>query len=303
MRLRAPVPDDAAAVAALLAARDVADLGRSDHNLRGVRGDWAAAGFDLAADAIVAERDDGRIVGYVALRDDWTLAAVAPECERQGIGARLLRWAELRERERTRGRTHHRQTIAAANQRGAGLLTANGYEYERSYFRMVRTLPAPAPSAPPPGVTLRALDPARDAEALHAVDAAGFAGVPDYRAETLAAFRAEHLDIENLDLEVSAVAAEGESVAGFLVARRWSHEPAVYVELLAVDPARQRRGIGRALVTNAFARAADAGLAEVSLGVASDNPPALALYERLGMVSRFTADSYARPIGSRPAAR
>jgi hypothetical protein len=41
---------------------------------------------------------------------------------------------------------------------------------------------------------------------------------------------------------------------------------------------------------------ASAGLREAQLGVASDNPRALRLYERVGMSARFRVDTYQRPV-------
>jgi RimJ/RimL family protein N-acetyltransferase len=43
---------------------------------------------------------------------------------------------------------------------------------------------------------------------------------------------------------------------------------------------------------------AEAGLREVRLGVASYNPRALHVYERLGMTERFRFDSYERLTGA-----
>jgi mycothiol synthase len=115
MRLRAPVPDDAPGVLAVLIARDVADLGAPDCTLEDLRDEWRASEFDLSADAQVVQLSDGQIVGYAAIRAPGTLAVVAPEFQGRGIGARVLRWAERREREL--GRERHRQWIAAENRR------------------------------------------------------------------------------------------------------------------------------------------------------------------------------------------
>lgn len=46
----------------------------------------------------------------------------------------------------------------------------------------------------------------------------------------------------------------------------------------------------------AFERFAAAGLREAHVGVASDNPNALRLYERCGMTERFRIDAYERPM-------
>ena len=96
MRLRAPVPDDAPAVLAVIAARDTADLGAPDCTLGDLRDEWRLSDFDLASDAVVVEAEDRRIVGYSIVRGYGTLAVVAPEAEGQGVGALLLPWAELK---------------------------------------------------------------------------------------------------------------------------------------------------------------------------------------------------------------
>jgi hypothetical protein len=46
---------------------------------------------------------------------------------------------------------------------------------------------------------------------------------------------------------------------------------------------------------SAFAAFAAAGLGEAQLGVASDNPRAMTLYEQVGMTIRFCIDTYERP--------
>jgi mycothiol synthase len=295
MRLRAPVPDDAPGVLAVRIARDIADLGAPDCTLEDLRDEWRAGEFDLSADAQVVQLSDGQIVGYAAIRAPGTLAVVAPEFEGRGIGARVLQWAERREREL--GRERHRQWIVAENRRAQQLLCAAGYSHERSYWRMVCPLPRGTRVATMPvGCELRALDVGRDAEALHALDAASFAANPDYQPESLGAFCDEHLKAHDLDRELSCVAAHDETIVGFLLARCWREDAVGYVDLLAVHPQWQRRGLGSTLLEAAFDRFASAGLREAQLGVASDNPRALRLYERVGLSPRFRVDTYQRPV-------
>ncbi|MFL5863229.1 MAG: GNAT family N-acetyltransferase [Solirubrobacteraceae bacterium] len=92
---------------------------------------------------------------------------------------------------------------------------------------------------------------------------------------------------------------------GFLLARRWQHEGSGYVDLLAVAPTHQRRGLGTALLTRGFADFAAEGLVQAQLGVASDNPGALRVYEAAGMRPRFRFDVFERPMtrSDLPAAR
>ena len=178
MRLRGAAFDDAPAVLAVLVARDIADLGAPDYTLEDLCDEWRAREFDLAADALVVELDDGRIVGYAAVHRRGTLAVVAPEFERRGIGARVLQWTERRDRQC--GREQHRQWIAASNLRARALLQGAGYLPERSYWRMVCHLDEVAHDATiPAGISLRPLEVDQDATALHALDAASFAANPD----------------------------------------------------------------------------------------------------------------------------
>ena len=297
MRFRAPVAEDAPAVLAVLRARELADVGVDDYRLESLRDEWRSAEFDLRADARVAESADGTIVAYAAVRHPGTLAVVLPDHEGRGIGSRLLEWAERREHEL--GRSCHRQWIGSGNLRGAALLRAAGYAQVRSYWRMVRGLAIADGQAasPPPALILRSLDVDRDAAALHGLDAESFAANADYQPESLQSFREEHLLAHDLDPGLCLVAELDGRTAGFLLARRWDDDEVGYIDILAVHPAHQRRGLGTALLQTAFAGFASAGVREAQLGVASDNPRALRLYERVGMRPRFRFDTYERPAG------
>ena len=243
MRLRAPTIDDAPTVLEVLVAREIADIGAPDYVLEDLLDEWRASELDLAADSRVVELD-GRIVAYAMVRGPGTLVAVAPEYEGRGIGMRVLDWAEGREREL--GRSEHRQWIAHGNERGKTLLQAAGYELARSYWRMGLPLEdlGDRPDTAPPGLRLRSLDADGDAVVLHAIDAASFAGAPDYHPESLQAFREEHLGAHDLDPELSRVAELGGQIAGFVLARRWTEAPVGFVDILAVHPDHQRNGIG-----------------------------------------------------------
>jgi mycothiol synthase len=294
MRLRAPVIADAAAVAEVLRARDIADAGEPDYTRGDLLQEWRRRDVDLAADARVAELD-GRIVAYGAVRRLGAMIAVEPRFRRGGIGRALVAWAERRERER--GRDVHRQWLGAADVELRNVLTESGYTPVRSYFRMVRGLtgvedPGPAPD----GIRFRPLDLELDAVAVHALDDLSFSAVADYTPTSLEQFREEHLSDLDPGLSVIAETRDG-GMAGFLLARVWREPGAGFIDVLAVQPARQGRGLGSALLRHGFAAFAGAGLREAQLGVASDNPRAFALYERVGMRQKFRFDVYERPAG------
>lgn len=294
MRFRAPTLEDAPAVMGVLIARDVADIGVPDYTLEDLLDEWRETGVDLSADAVVVAADD-EIVAYALVRRPGTLVAVHPAHEARGIGAQLLEWTERRTR--AVGRDRHRQWVSAGNPRAAALLLGAGYGRARSYWRMVRALDGvQAPVAAPDGVRLRPLELDRDGAAVHALDDVSFAATPDYSPHSLQEFVDEHLHAHDLRPELSRVAELGDHMIGFALCRHWVKEGVGFVDVLAVHPDHQRRGLGSVLLRNSFASFAAAGLKEAQLGVASDNPRALALYERVGMSARFQTDVYERPV-------
>jgi mycothiol synthase len=294
MRLRPATWEDATGVLAVLVARHTADVGIPLFRIEEVLDEWRAPDVRLADDAAVIEVD-GMIAGYAIVHRPGAFAVVAPAHEGLGVGSRLLAWVQQRERERRCDA--HRQIAASTNTRAHELLEHAGYRQVRSYWRMARPLHSGIEAARvPTGITLRPLDPGPDARALHALDAESFGSSPDYVPESLEMFVAGHLQTHDVAPELSVVAQDGDSIVGFLLARLWQHEATGYVDLLAVAPGHQRRGIGTALLTHGFAGFAQAGLVQAQLGVASDNPRGLRVYEAAGMRPRFRFDAFERPI-------
>jgi mycothiol synthase len=295
MRLRPPTAADAEGVLELIVARDVADLGVPDYTLADLRQEWELDEVDLARDAVVVEDEDGSLLAYALVRSVGAQVIVPPQHTGRGIGTTLLRWADER--------GPRRQWLSERDTAGRELLERNGYRLARHYWRMERDLGAPVePPAPPEGFELRALDPRADAEAVHALDAAAFAGTPDDRPMSLAAFIEEHLEAHDLDPGLSLVAERDGRLVGLLITRRWDEDGVGFVADLAVDAHEQGRGLGTALLLNAFAGYRAAGLRAAQLGVASDNPRALRLYERAGMTQRFRFDVFEHSASDTPAA-
>ncbi len=295
MEFRAPELEDAPAVLAVLVARDIADLGAPDFTLEDLLDAWGATEFELGADALVAVGDDEQIVGYAAITGAVTYAVVAPGHEGRGVGARLLSWAERRDREL--GRSRHRQGLPASNERGRALLVAAGYEPSQSYWRLVRQLDDLREAKEIPSqFALRCLDADSDAEAVYTLNETSFASNSDYWPETFVGFRDEHLRAHDLDPALSCLAEHDGELVGSLLVRRWREENVGFVDLLAVHPDYRRRGLATTLLKTTLVRFAAAGLGEAQLGVASDNPRALTLYERCGMTPRFRIDMYERPV-------
>jgi [ribosomal protein S18]-alanine N-acetyltransferase len=129
-------------------------------------------------------------------------------------------------------------------------------------------------------VTLRPARPA-DLPRLAALQAASFE-VP-WSAQSLAA------TLEGEGVLALVGEAEG-GICGFIVARTAAGEAEILT--LAVDPARRRKGLGEGLAAAAIEAARAAGAEAVFLEVATDNPAAIALYEKLGFVAAGRRRAY-----------
>jgi mycothiol synthase len=279
----------------VLHARDMADLGAPDFTLEDLLDQWRASDFELRSDAVVAVDGAGAIIGYAVLVIFGALAVVDPAREREGIGSALLEWTERRARHA--GVDVLRQWVAGENAGGHDLLTRAGYRQVRSYWRLARSLePGYREPHPVSGVTVAPIDPEVDARALYEAHEAAFATNADHEPGSFEAFRDRHLRAHDFDPTLSRVARRGNRIVGFVLCRRWASEGAGFIDLLGVDPRERGRGLGAMLLMCAFASFAAAGLREAQLGVASDNPGALALYERVGMAQRYRTDVLEKPV-------
>ena len=92
-----------------------------------------------------------------------------------------------------------------------------------------------------------------------------------------------------------ALVADDEWQAGFAVATVVG--PEAELELIAVAPERQRRGVARALMAELAGRAKAAGAEEMLLEVRAGNGAALSLYEHAGfVVTGRRARYYREPV-------
>ncbi len=72
----------------------------------------------------------------------------------------------------------------------------------------------------------------------------------------------------------------------------WLIVDEAHITTLAVDPAHQRKGIGKQMLTELMKRAKAAGMVCCTLEVRAGNASAIALYEHMGFVTSATRKSY-----------
>jgi ribosomal protein S18 acetylase RimI-like enzyme len=170
----------------------------------------------------------------------------------------------------------------------AARLAANGFEDMGKGLLMIAQDPGPARAAlaapPAPGVTLERLSglahgPAEaTAEVIVGVLFDAF-GVTSARREGIVAETVASLADPRFTHYL--VRHDGEPVA---VARRATFDGLSYLSSIGTTERARGRGFGRRVTASALLDALEAGSEWVHLGVFADNPPAIALYERLGFV-------------------
>jgi GNAT superfamily N-acetyltransferase len=159
-------------------------------------------------------------------------------------------------------------------------LTRYGWEHVRSQFELLRD-PAglPAPSWPD-GVTVSSLG--DDADEVYRViyDEAGWADVPGHGRRDVEEWHS--LFVADVDPAQQVLAREDGRLVGVALGKTFS-DGTGWVAQLAVPRDQQGRGLGTALLAEAFGRRVAAGATQLGLGVSAANADALRLYQRLGL--------------------
>ena len=229
--------------------------------------------------------------GFALLRGHVLDLAVAPDARGQGEGRALVE-AVLRE-VRDEGPAELTAWSHADHPAAAALAGELGFERARELWVMSREAgPVQVPAIP--GVTIRGYrDP--DAAEIVRVNAAAFAHHPEQGsmdASQLAERMAEPwFDPDGLLVADARPAQDG------LLAFHWTkqHSPELgEVYVVAVDPAAQGRGLGRAVTAAGLAHLAARGVRRIFLYVESDNEAAVATYSKLGFEHTATHVQYAR---------
>jgi mycothiol synthase len=173
------------------------------------------------------------------------------------------------------------------------LATRFGFAPVRKLWVMSRDAgPVDVPSAE--GVRIRGYRES-DATEVIRVNAAAFAHHPE-QGSMDAADLAERMAEPWFDPAGLLVADTGRPEHG-LLAFHWTkqHSPELgEVYVVAVDPAGQGRGLGRAITAAGLAHLSSLGVRRIILYVESDNAPAIATYSGLGFTHTSTHVQYAR---------
>lgn len=292
-RLRRPCADDADAVTDLKRRVEIAYRGESPVTTNDVVEEWSLPRLRPEEDLWLVEAARGEVVGYAFVwPEDPPLMYVAeqtvhPAHRGHGLSALLLDLCEERAERAAQGTGHGRGVVLCvwtheSDASRSSLFEARGYRHVRTFLRLAADLADPPPPTWPAGIAVRGFRLRQDAAAVHAALDEAFRD--HWRPEVLSLeeWRAYRLERPGLDLGLWWVAWDGEEVAGALEA---AETPlGGYIEELAVRRPWRGRGLGRALLLQAFAELRRRGCTSVFLGVDSENPTgAVGLYGSVGM--------------------
>jgi ribosomal protein S18 acetylase RimI-like enzyme len=302
-RLVVPTATDAARIASVVNARSLALAGETEETTARIEAWFSLPHVDPDADMRLAVSDSGEAEGYadVAGPEDGTPRAwVDLRClpGRADALRLLFGFAQTRGAERVGPGGLIRFPVDAEDVALRKLLDDAGYAVVRSSYTMERSLVGtPERPAWPTGIETRPFD-VRDAAAVHAAENEAFADHWDYAPSSFETWRALNLGPE-ADLSLIRVAWAGEEIAGLCItrSRRGEDDSVGWVGVLGVRRPWRRRGLGEALLRDAFVLLAERGKRAVGLGVDSDNTTgAVALYERVGMHVTRRSDSWQRAV-------
>lgn len=171
-------------------------------------------------------------------------------------------------------------------------LEAAGFMFIKQYARMGIDLPAP-PHAAPEGVSVR---PVRQEELpeFHRIIDTAFRDTPDFQPWTFDQWRGRFIDGHEVHWDEWLVAVVDGQLAGVLQSKVGESAEG-WVRNLAVLREFRRRGVGRALLSEAFRAFERKGYSKAGLGVDLANPTeAIRLYTGVGMEPAYQANIYER---------
>ncbi|MFF4194007.1 GNAT family N-acetyltransferase [Nonomuraea sp. NPDC001831] len=306
-------PDDAEALAALLAAIEAEDRTGEIPDLDDVREQLGHRLIDLAAGTLAA-RQGGEIVayGYLPVRQSVTdshvmrlSGGVHPAHRRRGLGRRIVDWSlavapGLSERAFPGVQPEIHLHVPDTNVGLKALAEGAGFVANRWFAHMGRSLSGDLPAfAPPAGVTVAPWSPELDEGARRVRNEAfldHWGSVP----HTPESWRDYIVGSQNFLPESSFVALHDGRAVGTLITHTFegynelAGERRAWIQIVGTLREWRGKGVAGALIAHALAAFRAQGFDTTGLGVDADNPTgAVSVYSRAGFEIFQRSTNYA----------
>jgi GNAT superfamily N-acetyltransferase len=292
------VASDAARVTDVVMALESSLYGRTTFSQADLEDEWS--GLDLERNVRVVREGD-RIVGYGAVHQRGELwraeGYVHPDATGRGIG-RLIATA-LEEIAARRGARRVQNGVFEADPAARRLLESLGYGAVRVFRELRIELAAPPPApAWPDGLRVVPFDPERDALEFHAAHEEAFADHWEPAPRDFEPWSTEHLRSERFDPTLWCVVRAGDEIAAGTICAGDTYGGG-WVQALFTRRPWRGRGVGAALLGDAFGRFWERGEHSIGLGVdAESDTGAFRLYERAGMAPALGWVMYEKALGA-----
>jgi mycothiol synthase len=301
---RAVTIDDLDAVVALLAANDVAVLGRSDTSREDVAADLRTErlqheGWYADSGALVAYGWVGVVAESTRVQLELSVHADAPA----GLGTSLLEHLEGNAMALAGAAGHDHAVLEAyayrQDERAHGWFATRGFTAGMTYTRMRLDLDGPDPGRPelPPGVELRESDGSEaDLRLVHRLEEDAFTEHYGYVPRDFATWRVSFERHGPRWNRVCIASLDGEPVGQLSGTPQFEAEDNCgYVRSVCVIDHGRGRGVAKALLRQYFSDCRAAGRAGVLLHVDAANVTgALRIYESVGMCPVLEIDGWSK---------
>jgi len=286
--VRSPDLSDIRSVLDLLVRRDIRDFGEADSDLEDLTHEWGQ--IDLARDAWLAFAPSGALVGYASVLP-WTSGlrydvAVDPSWDSDDLGRVLLQRCEQRRIALSQDRADAEALVihcytAESDRRQRATLEEAGFAFAMLHRQMQIEM-HDVPLAPrwEYGIDCRTFVPGRDECAVHALIQEAF-DRPGRRPHPFDAWREFMMRPDIFEPDLWFLAEVDAQLVGACLCFRYSDLG--WVRQLAVAQPWRRRGVGSALLQQAFGQFWMRGCRRVGLTVAAQNAGAFAFYQSVGM--------------------
>lgn len=270
---------DAAAVTAVMAAEELATIGRVAIEEADLVADWTRPSSDLAANSI-AVLDDERVVAYGEVAGSfWGDAAVHPDYHGRGIGTALALWTQ--ERARELGHPWIGMPNPAGSP-GERLLRALGYEERWRSWSLRLPAGASIPERPlPEGYAVDVARTDADREAAWHVSEDAFLEWSDREKDPYGDWAARVTRRPGFEPWMLRVVRDPDGTVVGIASVQLDGITA-YVDKLAVRRDQRGRGLAQALLADTFRVAREHGAQRCELSTDS-RTGALDLYLKIGM--------------------
>ena len=293
LSLRALTADDAAAVATIVGDYDAHHAGVEDRPSPEDMFHW----WSRVEHTVGVEDGDGLIgAGFLRPRGSYYIADyfVHPEQRGRAAASLLLDWGE--QEAAAAGLSSIRTALSARDEGGKELLDRRGYGYIRSFYRMAIDLDEQPPAPEwPRGFTV-ALEPEQEHVLYQTLEEA-FSDHWGHEQRTFEQWIAQNGPLEERLCYVVRTESGTPAAAQICDEERFG---TAWVSILGVRAAWRKRGLGEALLHQAFHDLYARGRPRVTLGVDAENTTgATRLYERVGMHVTLQDDAYEKLLEQR----